>query len=144
MDYASLRKSFGEQVRRLRTRRGLTQQQLAERSGLHETHISRIERGQREPRVTTIYWISRGLSVEPAELFGEPTRRLAALEGRQFEELFDQMLCLSREAQRGERRKLQELEELILQAQELLRRALALIRETPPEGQGESVEVEEG
>jgi len=143
MAHASLRKSFGEQVRRLRTRRGLTQQQLAERSGLHETHISRIERGQREPRLTTIFALARGMGSEVAELFEETARGLAVVEGRQFEELLERMLHVSREAQRGERRRLQELEELILQALELLRRTLVLIREMPPEDPP-ALESEEG
>jgi len=143
MAHASLRRSFGEQVRRLRTRRGLTQQKLAERSGLHETHISRIERGQREPRLTTIFALARGMGSEVAELFEETARGLAAVEGRQFEELLERMLHLSREAQRGERRRLQELEELILQALELLRRALVLIREAPSEDPP-ALESEEG
>lgn len=146
MDHASLRKSFGERVRRLRARRGLTQQKLAERSGLHETHISRIERGLREPRLTTIFLVAQGLRVKVAELFEETARELAIVEGRKFEELLERMLCLSREVQRGERRKVKELEELILQALELLREALVLIREGPPEDPEDPVHVnvEEG
>lgn len=59
---------FGEQLRRVRTERHLTQEQLAEASGLHRTEISLLERGKRTPILDTIVAVARGLGVSPSEL----------------------------------------------------------------------------
>ena len=61
-------KAFGQRVRELRTREGLSQDGLAHTSGIHLTSIGRIERGGREPRLTTIMKLAQGLGVEPGEL----------------------------------------------------------------------------
>ncbi len=61
-------KAFGQRVRELRAREGLSQDGLAHTSGIHLTSIGRIERGGREPRLTTILKLAQGLGVEPGEL----------------------------------------------------------------------------
>lgn len=61
-------KAFGQRVRELRAREGLSQDGLAHSSGIHLTSIGRIERGGREPRLTTILKLAQGLNVEPGEL----------------------------------------------------------------------------
>lgn len=61
-------KAFGQRVRDLRAREGLSQDGLAHTSGIHLTSIGRIERGGREPRLTTIQKLAKGLGVEPGEL----------------------------------------------------------------------------
>ncbi len=59
---------FGENVRRVRLRANLSQMELSERSGLHMTEISRLERGRREPRLGTIVQVARALDVSVTEL----------------------------------------------------------------------------
>lgn len=49
-----LLKQFGDRIRRLRTTRGLTQEQLAELTGFHRTYIGMIERGERNLSLTNI------------------------------------------------------------------------------------------
>lgn len=61
-------RAFGRRVRELRAREGLSQDGLAHTSGIHLTSIGRIERGGREPRLTTILKLAEGLGVEPGEL----------------------------------------------------------------------------
>jgi transcriptional regulator with XRE-family HTH domain len=61
-------RAFGERMRELRAREGISQDGLAHASGIHSTSIGRIERGGREPRLTTILRLARGLGVEPGEL----------------------------------------------------------------------------
>jgi transcriptional regulator with XRE-family HTH domain len=54
---------FAANVRQLRKAAGLSQEDLAGRTGLHPTEISRLERAAREPRLGTIVRLARGLGV---------------------------------------------------------------------------------
>jgi len=42
--------------------------QLSDLSGLHMTEISRLERGTRDPRLSTVVRLARALEVAPGEL----------------------------------------------------------------------------
>jgi transcriptional regulator with XRE-family HTH domain len=59
---------IGERLRETRKRKLLTQEQLAERSGVGVATIIRIERNQVEPRGSTIRKLAGALEVEPDEL----------------------------------------------------------------------------
>jgi transcriptional regulator with XRE-family HTH domain len=59
---------IGEKLRETRKRKLLTQQQLAERTGVGVATIIRIERNQVEPRGSTIRKLAEALEVEPEEL----------------------------------------------------------------------------
>jgi transcriptional regulator with XRE-family HTH domain len=59
---------IGDRLRDLRKRRPLTQEQLAERSGVGIATIVRVERNQVEPRGSTIRKLAEALGVEPEEL----------------------------------------------------------------------------
>jgi transcriptional regulator with XRE-family HTH domain len=59
---------FGANLRSARKQAGLSQEELGARSELHATEISRLERAVREPRLSTIVRLARGLEVQPAEL----------------------------------------------------------------------------
>jgi transcriptional regulator with XRE-family HTH domain len=61
-------RAFGDRMRELRDREGVSQDALARSSGIHPTSIGRLERGGREPRLTTILKLADGLGVEPGEL----------------------------------------------------------------------------
>jgi transcriptional regulator with XRE-family HTH domain len=50
---------------------GLTQEQLAELSGLHRTYIGSVERGIRNPTVVSLERIATGLSCRPSDLLRE-------------------------------------------------------------------------
>jgi transcriptional regulator with XRE-family HTH domain len=65
----NVRRALGKRVRELRTDLKLSQEQLAERSGLHWTHISGIERGQWNLGLRTICKVARGLNVSLSDLF---------------------------------------------------------------------------
>jgi transcriptional regulator with XRE-family HTH domain len=60
---------FGEQVRRLRMERGLSQMDLAERSDVHRTYISSLENGHRNVALNLIYRLADGLGVRVTEFF---------------------------------------------------------------------------
>ena len=63
-----LLKQFGDRVRRLRTTRGLTQEQLAELTGFHRTYIGMIERGERNLSLTNIATFAETLELSISEL----------------------------------------------------------------------------
>jgi transcriptional regulator with XRE-family HTH domain len=61
--------AFGAAVRRYRTRLGISQEELAERSALHRTYLSGVERGERNLGLVNVYRIAKALKVPTAELF---------------------------------------------------------------------------
>ncbi|MBS0153383.1 MAG: helix-turn-helix transcriptional regulator [Nitrospira sp.] len=65
----SPQQAFGKRVRQLRSRKGWTQEQLAERTGRHWTYIGGIERGERNVTIKVIADIARALGVEIRMLF---------------------------------------------------------------------------
>jgi transcriptional regulator with XRE-family HTH domain len=62
---------FGKQLLRLRTRRGLTQDQLAVTAGLSRTFVTRLELGQHDPSLSTLVRVAKALRVSVTELLGE-------------------------------------------------------------------------
>ncbi len=63
---------FGLRLRELRTRRGLSQEALADLAGLDRTYVSSCERGHRNVSLENIYRFAVALGVEPAELLRRP------------------------------------------------------------------------
>jgi HTH-type transcriptional regulator / antitoxin HipB len=63
-------KRFGENVRAARKARGWTQEDLAHESGLATVQVSRIERGVREIRLTTLLRLLAALDLPPDLLLG--------------------------------------------------------------------------
>jgi transcriptional regulator with XRE-family HTH domain len=59
---------FGENLRRIRRRAGISQDELAARASLHRTEIGLLENGQRVARVTTLIQLAGAMEVDPAEL----------------------------------------------------------------------------
>ena len=64
----SILRSFGDQVRSLRMRQGVSQEKLAESAGLHRTYLGGVERGERNPTLLTIAKIAQGLNVPLSQL----------------------------------------------------------------------------
>jgi transcriptional regulator with XRE-family HTH domain len=62
---------FAEVLKELRTEKGISQEELAFGSGLDRTFISLLERGKRQPTLSTIYKISEALKVSPIELISK-------------------------------------------------------------------------
>jgi transcriptional regulator with XRE-family HTH domain len=58
----------GERIRKLRRAKGWRQIDLAEQSGVHEVHISDLERGSREPGLRTLSKIALALGTSLSEL----------------------------------------------------------------------------
>jgi transcriptional regulator with XRE-family HTH domain len=67
----SIETRFGEILRRLRTEKGLTQEQLATDCELDRTYISLLERGLRAPTLPTLFSIADALGVNPSTIVRE-------------------------------------------------------------------------
>ena len=60
--------AFGKAMKSLRAQKGYSQEQLAHSCGLDRTFISLLERGQRQPSLTSILLISASLGISADEL----------------------------------------------------------------------------
>ena len=63
-----MRKRVGRNLARLRRAQGLTQGEVAVRSGFSQQYISSLERGRRNPTVITLYELAQALGVSHVEL----------------------------------------------------------------------------
>ena len=63
-------KAFGRNVRKSREIRGLSQERLAQLSGLHRTYIGAVERGERNITLLNAQRIAFALDLTLAELVG--------------------------------------------------------------------------
>ena len=60
---------FAGNVRKLRSKKGLSQRALADAVGISVSYVSMLERGQRSPPLETIEKMARALRVPPGSLF---------------------------------------------------------------------------
>lgn len=58
-----------DRMREIRKSRGLSQEQLAEKAGVNQATISKIERGDGNPTLEMINALAAALDVETADLF---------------------------------------------------------------------------
>lgn len=65
---AEYARAVGEAIRLIREQKGLSQEELAHRSGIHRTYVGGVERGERNPTVESLKKIADGLGVEPEEI----------------------------------------------------------------------------
>ena len=70
---SEIQRRFGKRVRELRLARGLSQEELAFRVGIHRTYLGGVERGERNPSLKNIAAIAEALGVTLSELllFGD-------------------------------------------------------------------------
>lgn len=63
-----VRRRVGLNVKRLREAQGISQEDLADRAGVHRTYVSGVERGVRNPTITVLEKIAGALGEPLAEL----------------------------------------------------------------------------
>lgn len=68
MNYNHLYKKLADRIEKLRKDKGLTQEQLADKAGLHRAYFWDIESG-RNISIKTAYKVAKALGVNLAQLF---------------------------------------------------------------------------
>ncbi len=71
---------FGKVLADHRNRVGLTQEKLAELAGLDRTYISLLERGLRQPTITTLFNLSKALGVSPSSIIIDVENRIQSMD----------------------------------------------------------------
>lgn len=66
---SGIKTEIGQRIRNYRIQQGLSQEALAENSGLHPTYIGQIERGEKNATLESIEKVANGLSVPLGKLF---------------------------------------------------------------------------
>jgi transcriptional regulator with XRE-family HTH domain len=66
---SSLKAGLALTIKRERASLGISQGELAERSGLHRTYVSDLERGTRNPSIESLAKIAEALRISVAKLF---------------------------------------------------------------------------
>ncbi|WP_243549987.1 helix-turn-helix domain-containing protein [Priestia megaterium] len=69
LDSEEIKKLFGNTARKLRTKKGFSQEVLAEKTGLHRTYISDVEQGVRNLSLINIIKFCNALEISPANFF---------------------------------------------------------------------------
>ena len=64
----NLEQVFGEELRKIREEKGLSQEQLGFESEYHRTYISQLERGEKNTSLKAVFRISKALGIKPSEL----------------------------------------------------------------------------
>jgi transcriptional regulator with XRE-family HTH domain len=82
----NIRKELGLRIRGLRKKNGYTQEDMADRCGLHWTYIGGLERGERNPTLTTLKRIADGLKTDLHALLGRPKASEPSLTSREKKE----------------------------------------------------------
>ena len=63
-------KQIGENVRKFRKKRGMTQEKLAEKANLHPVYISQVERADRAITIDALLKITKALGVKLRDVVG--------------------------------------------------------------------------
>jgi transcriptional regulator with XRE-family HTH domain len=71
----NLEQVFGEELRKIREEKGLSQEQLGFESEYHRTYISQLERGQKSTSLKAVFRITKALGIKPSELISRVEKR---------------------------------------------------------------------
>jgi transcriptional regulator with XRE-family HTH domain len=73
MELEALQALLGLNVRQARKAAGLTQEVLADLTGVAQDYVSKLESGQKNPEIATLLKFANALSVKPDELLRAST-----------------------------------------------------------------------
>jgi transcriptional regulator with XRE-family HTH domain len=63
-----IERAFGDEMRKARLKKGMSQMDLYKATGLDRTFISDLERGIQAPSIKTVFRAARGIGIEPEAL----------------------------------------------------------------------------
>jgi transcriptional regulator with XRE-family HTH domain len=65
---SNLLETVGKNLKTIRTEKGLSQEKLAELTGIHRTYIGAVERGEKNISTKNIEKIAKALAIQPYKL----------------------------------------------------------------------------
>jgi len=68
---ANLNKALGQVLVKYRTLEQISQEELAEKAGIHRTYVSQIERGLKSPTLSILFQIAKSLNTRTSVLIAE-------------------------------------------------------------------------
>lgn len=69
--------AFGRVIRKLRKQQSLSQEELGFEADLQRIYVSKLELGQQQPSITTIFKLAKGLGFTPTELMEKTEEELS-------------------------------------------------------------------
>lgn len=66
-----VRQRIGQNVQKIRRAKGLSQEELSHRADIHQTYLSGVESGKRNPSALVLERIAKGLNVDVSALFAQ-------------------------------------------------------------------------
>ena len=65
----SIQSRVSKNVQRIRREKGLSQEEVAHRANVHQTYLSGVETGKRNPSILVVDRIAKALGVDVSEIF---------------------------------------------------------------------------
>ena len=90
----------GERIRYYREKLGWSQARLAEKAGTSTNHIGLIERGEKNPTITTLEKITSALNIPLSQLFENIVPNHAVDKNKELNETYQSLLSLSKDEQK--------------------------------------------
>lgn len=100
---------FGKRLKSLRKERKMTQEELADKLGLHNSYIGLLERGERIPSLLTLDKIARYFGVKPADLIMEEQK------SQKYDLKQKELLYIVREGSQEEIDKLYKIAKIVIE-----------------------------
>lgn len=69
MNMSDIAKIIGQRIRNYRTEKNLSQEKVAELSGLHPTYIGQLERGEKNCTLESLWSVAKALEVPLSQIF---------------------------------------------------------------------------
>jgi transcriptional regulator with XRE-family HTH domain len=66
---------IGDELRAVRKKAGLSQEELAERAGIHRTYVSLLERNRKSPTLDVLFRVCRALRVRASVVIARVERK---------------------------------------------------------------------